>query len=211
MQVTKLDVQGYRSSVDTTFFAQETGEHLAVFLPGRGYTNLGACLNFPSELLRARGADALHVNYDYNRAEGFSDASEEEQAAWLLADVQAAVDAALKQRDYTRITLVGKSLGTYALSLLLPQDERLRDAEVVWLTPVFKYEPFLENLKACQQRSLFVIGTADPHHDEAYLEGKNSYIIEGADHSLELPGDPYASLDALRGLLERIETFIDSN
>ena len=210
MNVRKLTVEGYKGSVSNTFFEQEAGEHLAVFLPGRGYTNLGACLNFPSELLRARGADALHVNYDYNRAEGFSDATDEEQNTWLLADVQAAVDAALKQRDYTRITLVGKSLGTYALSLLLPQNERLRDAEVIWLTPVFKYEPFVKNLNACQQRSLFVIGTADPHYEETFLEGRNSHVIEGADHSLELP-DPYASLEALRGLLKRIEAFIDSD
>lgn len=207
MNVRRLAIQGYKSAVDNMFLEQAS-DHLAILFPGRGYTNLGACLRFPSLLLQSRGAAVVHVDYTYQRAEGFAETSEKEQAVWILADVQAAVNVALAQREYKRITLIGKSLGTYALSLLLPNDARLRDADVIWLTPVFKYAAFSENLKACQQASLFVIGTADSHYDPEQLEGKQSYVIEDADHGLEIPAKPVTSVAVLHGLLERIDTFI---
>ena len=197
-----------KGGVDNFFFKLDSSTHLAILFPGRGYTTLGATLRFPSSLLRSKGANVLHVEYGYNRVEGFSDLPEEEQEAWLLEDSRATVDAALAKRDYEQITLIGKSLGTFALSLLLPQDERLRNANVVWLTPVFKHAPVLDNLRRCSQTSVFIIGSADPHYNEIYLEGRNAYVIKGANHALKIPNDPFASVEVLRDLLLRIDMFI---
>ena len=209
MKVERLELQGYKGAVDNTFFRQGSDtDHLAILFPGRGYTTQGPVLYYPGALLRSQGADVLNVDYAYNKLDEFNELPDEEQAAWLKADGKAALDAALSQRNYQQLTLVGKSLGTLVLALLLPDDERLADASVVWLTPVFRYPLFLKQLEACKQRSLFVIGTADPHHDSNFLEGRNAYVIDGADHSLEMAGDTFASLKVLSGMLKHIQAFL---
>ena len=121
MGVGKLELQGYKGAVDNLFFRQEADtDHLAVLFPGRGYTTQGPVLYYPGALLRNRGADVLNVDYAYDKRSDFDELSEEEQTAWLKADGKAALDAALSQRDYRHLTLVGKSLGTLVLALLLP-------------------------------------------------------------------------------------------
>jgi len=57
----QIEIRGYRGeAVPHRFFEQEGGaDHLAVILPGRGYTAQMPLLFYPVELLLARGADVL--------------------------------------------------------------------------------------------------------------------------------------------------------
>jgi hypothetical protein len=63
-------------------------------------------------------------------------------------------------------------------------------------------------------RSLFVIGTADPHYDEDCLRevtdatGGEALVIAGANHTLEIEGDLDESLQALQRVVRAIESFV---
>jgi hypothetical protein len=64
------------------------------------------------------------------------------------------------------------------------------------------------------KRSLIVIGTADPHFNEALLDeikretDSEMLIIEGADHSLEIGGDVLRSLAAMEKVIRAIQSFV---
>lgn len=211
-----LEAVGYGDRpVPNTFFAQD-GEtlHLGVILPGMGYTAHMPLLYYATELLLAAGADVLAFEYNYSRNEAYKSAPEEEQGRWTMADVTAACRVALAQRSYSRITVVGKSLGTIAAAFLLTENPAFTDAEAVLLTPVLRFGPFMRQVVRRQGRYLYVIGTADPHYDPALLlqvtqaTGGERLVIEGADHSMEIAGDLSASLRALGRVVRSIEGFI---
>jgi hypothetical protein len=95
---------------------------------------------------------------------------------------------------------------------LLMSDIRFEKAHAIWLTPVFRNERLRKQIKQCRQKSLFVIGTADPNYDPVFLtevvaKGE-SLVIDGADHSLEIEGDPTQSLEAMKRLIEAIKKFL---
>ena len=156
----------------------------------------------------------LEIEYDYKHHRDYVAASNEEQLHWLIADVTAACQVALSNRPYSRITAVGKSLGTLGVAHLLTQEYIPASAEAIWLTPVLGYEPLMQQIQEWRGRSLFVIGTSDPYYDLAHLShvatatGGEILVIEGADHSMEIEGDIYASLHALERVMHRAEEFL---
>lgn len=201
--------------VPHSFLRQETAtRHLAVMLPGIAYTCDHPLLYYPARLLLDGGADVLRVEYSYNADATFRSAAPDEQGGRLHADTSAACRAALAERPYERITLVGKSLGTLAMSQLLTEEVALAGAAAVWLTPLVRLPRVRERIARWGGRSLFVIGSADAHYDPAALKeveqatGGESVIVEGADHSMEIPGDMARSLEALQQVMRAIERFM---
>ncbi len=211
-----LNILGYRGEpVPHTFFRQETEViHLAILLPGWNYTCDMPLLYYPLRLLVSSGADVLRVEYAYNVRPGFSQLSRAEQLNWLWADCGAACSAALAQRPYQQVTLVGKSLGTLAMGQLLTTDTRLARARAVWLTPLLRDDGLRAQIRSWGQPSLFVIGTADPNYDPDYLaEVKEAtrgevVVIDGADHSLEINGDVLQSLRFLEEVMRAVQAFV---
>lgn len=213
-----LTIRGYQDEpVPHAFLRQETEtRHLAVMLPGIAYTCDHPLLYYPARLLLDSGADVLRVEYAYNKNPAYKGLAPAEQGAWLDADVTAAYRAALTQRAYERMTLVGKSLGTLAMSHLLTSEEGLAAATAAWLTPLLRFEQPRSQIARWGRggRSLFAIGSADPYYDAAGLaeveqatDGE-SIVIEGADHSLEIPGDMARSLEALRRVMQALGRFL---
>jgi len=210
-----LDIRGYHDMVvPNTFFRQDQPtSHLAIIYPGIGYTAQMPVLYYPSRVLLARGADVLRAEYAYNRPE-FRILSKVEQDQWFHADVMAAYHVALAQRNYRQLTLVGKSLGTLALGHLLSASAHLSPIRCLWLTPLLRNDQLREQIRRTQHRALFVIGTADPHYDPAYLADVQSatkgrsVTIEGADHSLEIGDDIIQSLHAQARIIEAVEQFL---
>jgi hypothetical protein len=209
---TSLEIPGYRSeAVPNTFIRQgEPAAELGVILPGVAYSADMPVLYYSGALLLEGGADLLRVDYRYNRP----GASGDERAQRLLADVSAALAAGLAQRPYSRITLVGKSVGTLAMGRLLATEPRLREARAVWLTPLLTSAELLQDIAVWGGRSLFVIGTADHQYDPDLLAQAvsatrgESLVIPGANHSLEFPGDVLASLAALERLVRAVQAFL---
>lgn len=215
MQTLALPIRGYRDElVPNRFHRQDAATpHLAVVLPGFGYTCDMPLLYFTVSHLCDQGADVLQVEYDYSRRPEYRDLAAAERHRWLLADVTAACRAALDQRTYQQITLVGKSLGTRAMSHLLASEPRVQHARTIWLTPVWHETAVRAQLLSGAQPALIVIGTADPHYDAATVEAMRAVVqnelvvIPDAEHGLEVTGDVVRSVQALEEVLRAVQRF----
>lgn len=211
-----LDIVGFHDlPVPNTFIRQDDATtHLAVILPGFGYQASMPVLYYPGIMLLDHGADVLNVEYSYSHSPQFLEAPTEERELWLSRDVSASLQEGLLQRGYTRITLIGKSLGTVAIGHLLESEDRVKGAQCIWLTPLLKNERLLSQITSTLPRSLFIIGTADDHYDRKCLEkaaevtSGESVVIEGADHSLEIKGDIVGTIDAMRRVVREIDKFV---
>jgi hypothetical protein len=214
MDIKTLNVTGYRQHpVPNTFLLQpDISVHLGIILPGYRHSADKADLDYAGRLLMDRGADLLRVEYAYFRTEYMiqPDAVQEE---WLRTDALAVCGAALSQRAYKNITLVGKSLGTLAMSCLLA-DSRFRKADCIWSTPILEYPRLQSQIERVRPRSLFIIGTADSHYQPDVLRrlvevtGGSSLVLDGVDHSLGIPGDIPGSLAALNRIVEAYQAFL---
>jgi len=211
-----LLIAGYRNEpVSNTFLRQDgAAREIAIVLPGVGYTCHMPLLYYPSLVLLTLGMDVLWVEYNYIRRPDYRALSDAEQKQWLFADVTAAGQAALTQRPYQQVTLVGKSLGTVAMGHLLAMDARLAQSRRVWLTPVLRNDEVRAQIRRSGPRALVAIGTADPFYDPAYLADLEAtaksevVVVEGADHSLEIAGNVWRSLQILEQVTHAIEAFV---
>jgi len=215
-EIKTLEIAGYRDEKVPNTFYQQAGEarQLAVIFPGRKYTCQMPLLYYPIRFLLAQGADVLCVDYEYGLRTDFGKLSESEQERWLLDDVTASARSALEQRAYQQITIIGKSLGTRAMGNLLANEAAFERARAIWLTPLFGMDKLRKQIKSCGQKSLFVIGTSDPHYNEKYLDDVREamhhevLIIDRADHCLEIEGDVLKSLQALEQVMHAIKQFL---
>ncbi|HET7046546.1 MAG TPA: hypothetical protein VFI37_16995, partial [Gaiellaceae bacterium] len=80
----------------------------------------------------------------------------------------------------------------------------------IWLTPLLQLTDVTEALARATAPTLLVGGGADESWDGAVAERLpgERLVIDGADHALEIAGDPYASLDALRRVTARVDGFV---
>ena len=71
------------------------------------------------------------------------------------------------------------------------------------MTPLLRDEDLRQRMRGFGGPSLVAIGSADPHHDADRLAevcrgpACEALVVDGADHSLDLPGDPVASVRAV--------------
>ncbi len=213
---TTLNIKGYRGEpVQNRFYQQEekTGA-LAVILPGFGYHNDLPVLFYPWKIALNLGMDVLRLDTAYSQRADYGRSSLAERSAWLNADADAALGAALASRAYQRIILIGKSLGTRAMGHMLERGSSLPASDWIWLTPVLSDSALVTQVQRRHPRSLFAIGTADDFYDQGILNklvdatsGK-LVVIPGADHSLEVPGKIRESIEALEQVMTEIEEFI---
>lgn len=214
-QLSNLSINGFQGRpIPNRFFRLAQGRQaLAVVFPGLTYTADMPLLFYTGALLRQRGCDLLQVNADYTIAE-YQTLPPQERSAWLIADTQGALTAARQQSAYEKIVLVGKSIGTLALAYLVSQ-AGFDLAVTIWLTPLVRQTRLVEAASRHKGPALFIASTADPLYDAAAMQTIQSasapslYLLEGANHSLEIPGDTFRSLDILKGVMQEIAKFLD--
>ncbi len=211
-----LNISGYRGEAVPHKFLQqevETGA-LAVILPGVGYHADLPLLYYPGKVALNLGMDILRLETAYSQRPAFSQGSPVERTAWLDADTDAAVDAALAFRAYHQVTFIGKSLGTRAMGHILERERIPVFSNWIWLTPILNDTRLVAQVQKHHPRSLFTIGTADRFYDQEVLNGLvestsgKSLVIEGADHSLEITGNIRQSIQALAQVIAAIEEFL---
>lgn len=214
-QAVRLDVRGYRGDSLAHRFLRQEGEPrgLGLLLPGMGYGLAHAGLRYPEMLLAQLGFDTLGLETRYGTPD-FQSLSEEQALEWLKADALGAFDAATATRAYAEICVVGKSLGTLGLLLLLAEGALPPASRLIWLTPLLKRSEVRENIMQYAEQSLVVIGTRDPHYrlewlDELAAAGVKTLALAGADHSFNVDGDVFASLSHLTTIVGRIRSFLD--
>ena len=210
-----LEIVGYREEhVPNTFFQNDSeASHLAMVLPGMGYTCQMPLLYYPSKLLREMGADVLWVEYAYNHRADYQALSEEAREQWLFADVTAASRTALAQRAYKEITVIGKSIGTLGMMQLLAHEWDLIEAKALWLTPLLKREQLRHVLRHHTGNSLTIIGSADPHYDAKWISEMRLapvhqlLVVDDANHSVEVT-DTLKSVEIMGQVMRRMQDFL---
>ncbi len=212
-----LDVNGHANAALPNRFLKQIGESraLAVLLPGLNYSCDNPLLYYTTNICIAHSIDVLQLWANYNAAE-FQSLSEPDQLHWLVGDAAALIAAGRAQRSYTRLILVGKSIGTLTLGALLGDTDAYQDPHAIWFTPLIRFPVVVRGMLRSSKNSLFLAGSADRSFNTNLLGNTRHFlfhqhlIIDGADHSLQIPGDLSRSLDVMKQIVATIETFINS-
>ena len=216
-EITSLSITGYdREPVKNTFFQPDPpSSGLAVLFPGQGYTCAMPLLYYPTRLLVAAGVSVLWVEYNYTQKDDYAALTNQERMRWISHDASAAVQAARARAPHprSRCVLIGKSLGSFALAHLALNEPALKTSSFVWLTPLVRNSFVQQAFAEAAPRSLLILGDADPHYDAEQLErarqssGAQVLLVPRANHSLEIPGDIPATLQAMQMALDALSTF----
>ena len=136
-----------------------------------------------------------------------------EQMAQISEDVNAVIDQVINNtHSYQNYTLIGKSIGTIALSSLIHREE-FTNANVFWLTPLLQLDIVFDKMLRSPQRGLIVIGEEDPCYIKSKFEQLDnqeklaSILIPGTDHSLNYADKPIESIDVLKRVIAAINEF----
>lgn len=210
----KNEASAYKSfKIPYTLF-KRTGDSkgLAVMLPGKGYTTQAPLFHYSTGLYLNKGYDVLHIDYNYNHPE-YEVMERDEFSIHISRDVNTVINKVLtEQSPYPNLIVIGKSLGTIALSTLVNRPE-FTNAKLIWLTPLLQLDYVFERIMASSQQGFCVIGSRDPFYIKDRFENienkKNlkTMLLRGADHSLNLPESPVDSIDLLKKVMVSISEF----
>jgi hypothetical protein len=129
--------------------------------------------------------------------------ADQEPFEWIRDRAESALNAA----SATQVVMIGKSLASAAAPLATQ-----RALPAVWLTPLLIRPEVVAALAATDRPTLIVGSPADPTWGNGELpEGEALEVmeLEGLDHSLQVEGDPLASIDVLRDVTERVAGFLE--
>ena len=120
----------------------------------------------------------------------------------------------MAQRKYEEVVMVGKSIGTLSLSCALENQMIPANTKLIWFTPLLKDEFVSNNIKACKLKSLYIIGSDDPHYNVesirhlVSLKHNTVMVVDGANHSLEVEGkDTAHNIAMLHAIAKRVSSF----
>jgi hypothetical protein len=143
------------------------------------------------------------------QARGWSVVEQDERAPddrepfeWMRELAGRALEAASRAE---LVVVVGKSLGSAAAPLV--------SGPAVWLTPLLIRPEIVAALEATEAPTLLVGSPDDPTWGDGRVP-RNEAIevmeLPGLDHSLQVSGDPFSSLDALRDVTAAVSSFFGS-
>ncbi|MDP1719578.1 MAG: hypothetical protein Q8L08_01040 [Candidatus Nanopelagicaceae bacterium] len=173
-------------------FYQGSNGRTAVLFPGRFYTPNHPLLHYTREVLLAQGWSVEEVWW--NPEDLVSDESVKRRVETVLNGV--AGSASL---------VVGKSLGSLAMPSVIK-----RALPAIWLTPLFNRPELVAASKNIVAKTLLVGGTADDSWDGNIARASGQQVLElpGANHGLEIPGNPLASVGLLTELVATVTQFV---
>ena len=187
---------------------KEVTNNLVIVLPGAGYTTQAPLLHFTTGVFYTKGFDVLHINYTFSRQE-MAALNERD----LARDVQLAIDNAIKDKKYSNYYVVAKSIGTKVLRYLL-DNTMLKDAKVVWLTPILQNDDVFNTMVNSNNKGLCIFGEKDSvcfitERFEKLKSNQNLLlkVVDGGNHSLELDKEPIKSIEMLKGVISDINEF----
>ena len=176
------------------WYAGDPGR-VAVILPGARYLPFAPLLWFAREVATGSGWSVLDVWDEY---------LDRSVDPWRWVEDRA--EAALARAGDARVVLVTKSLTSRAVGVAAE-----RHLPGIWLTPLLHNDAVAAGFSSLQAPALLVGGTADESWDGgvARAAGHEVLELEGADHALQIPGDPLASVDSLRRAVHAMQEFIE--
>lgn len=125
----------------------------------------------------------------------------------IVGEVLEGVKGILEKHHYSRYAIIAKSIGTEIASRFV-EEMPLDIRAVIFLTPLPSTIGFMNG----RTDLMAIIGDRDPlfpisRISEIRPEGK-AKVVGGADHLLEIDGDPLASIDVLKRVASESLEFI---
>ena len=185
---------------------------LVVFLPGAAYTVQSPAFHYSQKIFLDKGFGVLQINYRYNDKD-YDEFTMEELSDAIKFDVKTVLDEFLKDTSYEEFYLVGKSLGTIAMSSIIDRN-MFKGANIIWLTPLLHRDDVFEAMINSGNRGLCVIGDNDRCYvEERYnqLKAKPNImatLLPNVNHSLEHDQNMVESIDVLKSLINDIQEFV---
>jgi hypothetical protein len=169
-------------------------DRVVVILPGARYLPFAPLLWFAREVALARGWSVLEVWDEYL-----------DRSVDPWGWVSERTEAALARAGAAEIVLVTKSISSRAVTIAA--ERRLPG---IWLTPLLYDEEIAAGFERLSAPALLVGGTADESWDGrlARRAGHEMLELDAANHSLQIEGQPLASLEVLRRVVERMDAFV---
>ncbi len=171
---------------------------LVIMFPGVGYTMDCPLLYYASFLYEAKGYEQIHMKYNHILFE--PDLTKEEKTLKAREYIwEKAKD--IDFSAYEEVVFLSKSFGTAEAGIL---------AEKLGINPIQIYlTPLPRALQYIKKTDTVVIGAVDEVYPECktYFDehGIEPMDIEGADHSLEVKGKPFESLEILKNVMRYID------
>jgi len=214
-EVGSLEIPGVQGhSVQNLYFQQmEASDRLVLMYPGLRYSCDKPLLYYTTELLLERGYDVLQLRANYRTPE-FKDLSQADQTIQLIEDGKALLNAGRQEKPYSDLILIGKSLGTLAMAFILSEDRDLLNVKTIWLTPLMHLTPVSQTALELTGPAFIAGSETDPTFESepvTRIQSKSNvilHIIQHANHSLEIPGDPLRSLQILTLVIENLKSFL---
>jgi predicted alpha/beta-hydrolase family hydrolase len=195
--------------------ASEASHSVCFFCPGSGYSFDKPLLYYSTMLMLAKGIDVVQIAYRYNEDEGFWRLSDQEQSGRMYADVSGVVEKVLAERNYRGVLFLGKSIGTLPIVNGLLLDPRFAKAKAVLLTPVLNRANLADNLLACRQQTLLVMGKNDRFYDAGTIQTIRAekpnvelLLVDEANHAMEIGWDVQSSIEVLKAVMVRLDRFV---
>jgi hypothetical protein len=163
-------------SIRRLSIADTIGSHVALVLPGAGYTAQAPLLYWTSYALTNAGWDVWGIDWHADIDEA------------VRRDMQGFVESALAQAESvlpgTAELVIAKSFGTFGLPYLVD-----REVRAAWLTPILTDPIVAEALASVSGgEHLGIGGTADPSWRPDLVGSTRARLVTvpDADHSLEV-------------------------
>ncbi|BCY08356.1 hypothetical protein L3i22_034440 [Actinoplanes sp. L3-i22] len=175
---------------------------VVLLIPGHSYSAERPLLHFAGEVFAKHGWTVREVRWPSLLPHRGDDPD-----LWnrqLRSYVHDHLGRVLARETDPRIALVGKSMGCFAAAHAAD-----RGLPAVWLTPILRLPELPADLHRSPAPFLLAGGTADPAWDPAVVRGlrRPFYEAEGADHGLEITGDPVSSVEILRQVTAAVDDF----
>jgi pimeloyl-ACP methyl ester carboxylesterase len=172
----------------------------AVLAPGGSNNAEVPLLTYARLAVRRRGGLSHPIAWEFAEGRDFR-----QQRGRVTAQVESAIDEMTAATGAAPL-VIGKSLGSLAAPVVAD-----RGLAAVWFTPLLTDEPTAAALRRATGPCLVVGGTADPFWDGRAARSLPAEVIEidGADHSMFVPGRLAASAAALGEVITAVEDFLD--
>ena len=174
---------------------------LAIVLPGAAYSCAHPLLYYSIKVLLKNKYRVIALNKLYAEDPQFVEITKTEEALHFVEEDSICLFEQIRDQFLTIDTILAHSLGTYAVACAL-ENELVTPRNIIWQCPSLNSK--WNTMKNCPTRSLGIIGTLDERYSLAKTcLPKDRLVIEGADHSLEIPGDPNKTIEILKQVTQK--------
>ena len=195
-----IDFQGVSGTIAAKIFSpSQQIKKCAVVFPGAGYAFSEPLLRYPIQCLIQKNYQVIALDKIYGSDPAWRNLTIEADARKVVEDDTDLVYSQIVAKYGPPDLLFGRSLGTFAIACLL-EKKMAQPKQIVWQTPALGSKWSV--MRDCGSPGFGILGTADYYYQPAIEHlPKDRIIIENADHAMEIPGDPIASVEILKQIV----------